>query len=65
MKLPSLTIGSCVAPVPLIQGGMSIRVSTAALAVPVAECGGIGTIGGSGLPVEELKRDIVKAKKAT
>jgi NAD(P)H-dependent flavin oxidoreductase YrpB (nitropropane dioxygenase family) len=65
MKLPSLTIGSCIAPVPLIQGGMSIRVSTAALAAPVAECGGIGTIGGSGVPLEELKRDIAKAKKAT
>jgi NAD(P)H-dependent flavin oxidoreductase YrpB (nitropropane dioxygenase family) len=65
MKLPSLTIGSYTAPVPLIQGGMSIRVSTSALAIPVAECGGIGTIGGSGLPVEELKQDIIKAKNAT
>ncbi len=65
MKLPSLMIGPCIAPVPLIQGGMSIRVSTAALAAPVAECGGIGTIGGSGLPVDELKLDIAKAKNAT
>lgn len=65
MKLPSLKIGPYTAPVPLIQGGMSIRVSTAALAAPVAECGGIGTIGGSGLPVEELKQDIAKAKEAT
>jgi NAD(P)H-dependent flavin oxidoreductase YrpB (nitropropane dioxygenase family) len=44
---------------------MSIRVSTSALAVPVAECGGIGTIGGSALPVEELKADIRKAKAET
>jgi NAD(P)H-dependent flavin oxidoreductase YrpB (nitropropane dioxygenase family) len=44
---------------------MSIRVSTSALAVPVAECGGIGTIGGSALPVEELQADIRKAKAAT
>ncbi len=65
MKLPSLTIGPHTASIPLIQGGMSIRVSTSALAAPVAECGGIGTIGGSGLPVEELKLDIAKAKKAT
>lgn len=65
MKLPSLTIGPYTAPVPLIQGGMSIRVSTAALAAPVAECGGIGVIGGSGLPVPELQADIRKAKKAT
>jgi NAD(P)H-dependent flavin oxidoreductase YrpB (nitropropane dioxygenase family) len=65
MKLPHLTIGPYTAKVPLIQGGMSIRVSTSALAVPVAECGGIGTIGGSALPVEELQADIRKAKKAT
>lgn len=65
MKLPSLTIGPFTAPIPLIQGGMSIRVSTSALAAPVAECGGIGVIGGSGLPVDELKADIIKAKKMT
>jgi nitronate monooxygenase len=65
MKLPSLTIGPFTAPVPLVQGGMSIRVSTSELAVPVAECGGIGTIGGSSIPIEELKADIRKAKQAT
>lgn len=65
MKLPELKIGSLIAKIPIIQGGMSIRVSTSALAVPVAECGGIGTIGGSGIPVPELKEDIRKAKKAT
>ncbi len=65
MKLPPLKIGSLVARIPIIQGGMSIRVSTSALAVPVAECGGIGTIGGSGLPVPELQEDIRKAKRAT
>jgi len=65
MKLPPLKIGPFTAPVPLIQGGMSIRVSTSALAAPVAECGGIGTIGGSVIPTDELKEDIRKAKKAT
>ncbi len=65
MKLPELKIGQFTASVPLIQGGMSIRVSTSALAIPVAECGGIGTIGGSGLPVAELQEDIRKAKNAT
>ncbi|MFZ5775094.1 MAG: NAD(P)H-dependent flavin oxidoreductase [Thermodesulfobacteriota bacterium] len=65
MKLPPLTIGRFTAPVPLVQGGMSIRVSTSALAIPVAECGGIGTIGGSAIPVEELQADIRKAKAAT
>nr|WP_321466319.1 nitronate monooxygenase family protein [uncultured Desulfobulbus sp.] len=65
MKLPELKIGSLIAKIPIIQGGMSIRVSTSALAVPVAECGGIGTIGGSGIPVPELQEDIRKAKNAT
>ncbi|HEB68450.1 MAG TPA: nitronate monooxygenase [Desulfobulbus sp.] len=65
MKLPELKIGSFVARIPIIQGGMSIRVSTSALAIPVAECGGIGTIGGSGIPVPELQEDIRRAKKAT
>lgn len=65
MKLPELKIGSFVARIPIIQGGMSIRVSTSALAIPVAECGGIGTIGGSGIPVPELQEDIRRAKDAT
>ena len=65
MKLPPLTIGPFTAPIPLIQGGMSIRVSTSSLAIPVAECGGIGTIGGSAIPEEELMADIRKAKEAT
>ena len=65
MKLPPLKIGPFTAKIPLVQGGMSIRVSTSALAVPVAECGGIGTIGGSALPVEELQADIRKAKSMT
>ena len=65
MKLPPLKIGPFVAPVPLIQGGMSIRVSTSDLAIPVAECGGIGTIGGSSIPIDELQADIQKAKAAT
>ena len=65
MKLPSLKIGNLTASFPLIQGGMSIRVSTSKLAVPVAECGGIGIIGGSGLPPEELHEDIRLAKSQT
>lgn len=65
MKLPPLKIGRFTAPIPLVQGGMSIRVSTSDLAVPVAECGGIGTIGGSAIPVEELQADIRRAKSLT
>ncbi len=65
MKLPSLKIGKFTASFPLIQGGMSIRVSTSALAAPVASCGGIGVIGGSAIPTEELQADILKAKSMT
>lgn len=65
MKLPPLKIGPHTAQIPLIQGGMSIRVSTSDLAIPVAECGGIGTIGGSVIPLDELSADIRKAKAAT
>ena len=65
MKLPELKIANFTAPIPLIQGGMSIRVSTSALAAPVADCGGIGVIGGSALPTEDLREDILKAKSMT
>lgn len=65
MQLPALTIGKFTASFPLIQGGMSIRVSTSSLAAPVANCGGIGVIGGSGIPTDELQEDIRKAKSMT
>src|SRR5680860_1500952 len=44
---------------------MSVRVSRSSLAAAVAETGGIGTIGGSGIPLEELKADIRRAKEMT
>lgn len=65
VKLPELTIGRFTARIPVVQGGMSVRVSTSSLASAVAECGGIGTIGGSGIPIEELKEDIRRAKRMT
>jgi NAD(P)H-dependent flavin oxidoreductase YrpB (nitropropane dioxygenase family) len=42
-----------------------MRWSTSALAAPVASCGGIGVIGGSAIPEEELEADIRKAKSMT
>ena len=39
MKLPELRIGKLVAKVPVIQGGMAIRLSTAPLAAAVALLG--------------------------
>ncbi len=65
MKLPELKIGRFTLKVPLLQGGMSIRVSMSPLAIPVADCGGLGTIGGSGIPADELQEDIRKAKSST
>jgi len=65
VKLPELRIGNLVARVPIVQGGMSVRVSTSSLAAAVAECGGVGTIGGSGIPIPELAEDIRRAKRMT
>ena len=43
-ELPSLRIGKHLAPYPIIQGGMGIRISGANLASAVANAGGIGII---------------------
>ena len=61
MKLPELKIGKLVAKVPIIQGGMAIRLSTARLAA--ANEGGIGLIAASGMPFEELRYEIRLARK--
>lgn len=47
---------------PIIQGGMAIRVSTARLAAAVANCGGVGVIAASGLPEPELREQIRLAR---
>ena len=65
VKLPELKIGRFTAKIPIVQGGMSVGVSMASLASAVAECGGIGTIGGSGIPIDQLKEEIRKAKEMT
>lgn len=65
MKIPDLRIGNLVAKIPVIQGGMAVRISMAPLAAAVAEEGGIGIIAGSGLSVEELKAEIREARKRT
>ena len=65
MKLPELRIGSKVAKVPIIQGGMAIRLSTARLAAAVATQGGIGLIVASGMSENELRYEIRLAKSLT
>lgn len=63
MKLPELRIGKLVAKVPIIQGGMAIRLSIARLAAAVANEGGIGLIAASGMPFDELRHEIKLARK--
>jgi nitronate monooxygenase len=58
MKVPSLQIGDVTARIPIIQGGMGVRVSLAGLASAVANEGGIGTIASVGLgDIEAAKLD--------
>ena len=49
MSLPALQIGNMVAKVPIVQGGMGVRISLSSLASAVANEGGIGTISSIGL----------------
>lgn len=63
--MPQLRIGNVTARLPIIQGGMAVRISMAPLAVAVAEAGGIGVIAGSGLTVSELREEVRRAREAT
>ena len=65
MKLPELKIGTKIAKVPIIQGGMAIRLSTAKLAAAVANQGGIGLIAASGMTNDELRYEIRLARSLT
>ncbi len=63
--MPTLTIGDKTARLPIMQGGMAVRLSMAPLAAAVAEAGGIGLIAGSGLTAEELVAEIRHARSLT
>ncbi len=78
MEIPKLRIGRLIADVPIVQGGMGVRVSLSGLASAVANEGGIGTISSIGLgdleaskqeyeriSREALVREIQKAKSMT
>lgn len=63
-KLPSLKIGSLLAKIPIIQGGMATRVSLHNLAGNVAKQGAVGIIAVSGMDdPEEVKSEIRQARK--
>lgn len=63
--LEPLEIGGLHIKVPIIQGGMGVRVSTSALASAVANCGAAGTIASVGLPPDtpENRADVPKSSR--
>ena len=65
MKLEELRIGNLVAAIPIIQGGMAVKISTSTLAAAVANEGGIGVIAGTGMSIDELRNEIRKARELT
>lgn len=63
-ELPSLKVGNFTAKLPIIQGGMAVRVSLHNLAGNVARKGGIGIIALSGMKdPNEAKLEIRKARE--
>jgi len=62
LEFPKLKIGEKIASIPIIQGGMAIRLSTAPLAAAVANEGGIGLIAASGMTHDELRYEIKLAR---
>ena len=62
MNIPKLMIDSLTANLPIIQGGMAVRISTGALAGAVAATGAIGVIGASGMAFDELRKEIQIAR---
>jgi NAD(P)H-dependent flavin oxidoreductase YrpB (nitropropane dioxygenase family) len=65
MDLPGLKIGDRFVDIPIIQGGMAVGVSTAELSCAVADEGGVGIIGATGLSIEDLKRQLREARAMT
>ncbi|GEN33336.1 2-nitropropane dioxygenase [Aneurinibacillus danicus] len=65
MHIPQLQIAHMKPRVPIIQGGMGVRISLSNLAAAVANAGGIGIISGTGIPVEEMRAHIRRARELT
>ncbi|MCK5451157.1 MAG: nitronate monooxygenase [Candidatus Omnitrophica bacterium] len=62
-KIDPLIIGDLCIEVPIIQGGMGVRISTSQLAAAVANCGAAGTIASVGLAPDtaENRADVPKS----
>lgn len=63
MEMPNLKIGQHTARLPIVQGGMAVRISLSPLAGAVSREGGVGVIAGSGLTVDELVGEIRAARE--
>ncbi len=57
MEIPKLKIGSITADIPIVQGGMGVRISLSSLVSAVANEGGIGTIASVGLGDLQVSAD--------
>lgn len=58
-----LQIGKIQVPIPVIQGGMAVKISTGRLAGAVAREGGIGVVAGTGMTTDELRQEISLARE--
>lgn len=65
LKIPKLQIAHIKPKFPIIQGGMGVGISLSGLASAVANAGGIGTISGTGISLDEMRRHIRKARELT
>lgn len=63
MKIPELKIDKLIVKIPVVQGGMAIRLSTGRLAGSVAAEGGIGLIAATGMGFDELRSEIKIARE--
>lgn len=65
MKLSPVKLGNTLVKLPILQGGMAVKVSLAPLAAAVADCNGVGIIAGTGMKAGELVEEIRKARGLT
>jgi nitronate monooxygenase len=65
MNIPKMVIEHMTPKLPIMQGGMGVRVSLSGLAAAVANAGGIGTISGTGIPIDVLRGHIRRARELT
>ena len=63
MKIPKLKIGSITADVPIVQGGMGVKVSLSSLASAVANEGAVGTIASVG--IGDVKTSLTEYERAS